>query len=172
MSWLYFCRAAGAQQPLPEPGGKSQVGGGSGALKPLAQCDSLSPSAVSYSPVDSCCFHGNGALGPANSPPGQQGERGAALQGVHSSAWRVRADSPPLGAEEQGRGSLRGGTQTPPGRLQQGRRSRIPPPAAPWRGRQRGSIIRVVLLGGEGLVPGHLQPSSGSGGVSISWGKA
>lgn len=163
MSWLHFCRAAGAQQSLPEPGGKSQVGEGSGALKPLAQGDS----GVSYSPMDSCCIPGNslgagklhsGAAGRARSSPVRCAQLCLEDQCRHH---RVRARG--AGPGEPHRQPRVGSSR--------GERGRIPPPAAPWRGRQRGSIISTVLLGGEGLVPGHLQLSSGSRGVSINWGK-
>lgn len=91
-----------------------QVGEGSEALKPLAQGDSSSPGAVSYSPRSSCCIHGNTALGLASPTHGQQGGRGAALPAVHSCAQdQCLPISPDLGAEEQGQGSLRGSTDSP-----------------------------------------------------------
>lgn len=134
-------------------------------MKPLAQGDN---STVSYSPMDSCCIHGN-SLG-AGKPHSRAAGR------VRSSSARCAQ----LCLEDQCRHHLIWGRGAGPGEPQgqpqvdssRGEGGRIPPAAAPWRGRQRGSIISTVLLGGEGLVPGHLQLSSGSRGVSINWGKA
>lgn len=86
----------------------------------------------------------------------REGEEQLTVQGVHSSACRVSPTSLELGAEEQGQGSPRAPYRQP--WVDSSRRGggRIPAAAAaPWRGRQRGSIISTVLLGGEGLVPGY-----------------
>lgn len=168
MAWLYFCSAAGAQRSVPEPAGKSQVGEGSGALKPSAQGDSGSPGAVSYSPMGSCCIRGARPWG-WGTPLKVSSARCAqlCLQGQCGHHWI-------WGPRSRARGALGAARRQP--RVDSSRRGggggRIPPPPAPWRGRQRGTIISIVLLGGEGLVPERRQPSSGSGGVSINRGKA